>query len=1031
MFCPAIMLSSHLVTGTIAVLASTLVVPSNESDSGRRRAGRALQRLLLALAIFCLEDLILSLTTRHDGHIVQILLSTLKLSNPTFDSQIYMLGSEFRPLSIHVIHRILPTRLFQYAAVALLVLSILTYKGDRSTSGFRRSFNRYLGLQILVFVCMALAVSRLRVLALPLLCVFAGYTTLVLRMQPFKQSRVASVLAVALTMAPYMTTLPLQEMRVPPFGELYNSQDLKDVVSWVNRHVEPGTPILSDMPTSSALRAATRSRIVLNPQFEYAPLRRKTHFFYTLGDCNDARWFGDKMAEWYKTDLVIVPVKFCAIPRGGGPYGVQLLLSLNPLGTCPSSTPYHRRLCNRLWAGDPHFELLFSNARYLAFRYRGPPETAYEPPWETMHQLDHYKPWIKNHALADRELGPRQLISTARALKDHFNSPVVRPLLRYGLEAFEGNELMLRLYAETVDYDFARFEEARKLYKRLFALMDSRCESPDDLAFYAVYLSHMVDTGSGDAPELLSVIEASAKCLKLRFPRLSAQELCEHAVAVHAVSRDRLGALEPRVRHTAVRFFRLSQAANVVQFYYQFTHKYHKINIAAGRTMADYTRKSNYALLQSQRELLSGDSGHAGSFSLQEELAVPNGTRESSRTLALRYGPDGRPEFDAVVREGVRAGKIVYSKPGDQREKHFSQDALARPSDDRVNANLDRTREALDMALTRRRQNNAVSTGSRSEPEIFRYTPSQQSSKTINQRLIKMVEKETDPLEPSRYRNKKLPAAAPSPPPPLQHSPPRKLTKEDQLAWKVPPCISNWKNSKGYTIPIDKRVQADGRRLQEVYVNEKFAVLAESMALAERTAREEVRLRNEAHRMEKIREAQEKEEQLRALAARAREERSRLDVHGELQAAEFERKREIEREMRLERAGKKIKAAAARDRDISERVALGQPVPSKVPDSHDTRLLNTAAGLDSGFDAGEDETYNVYDKPLFADRSIVGIYQHSNERFQQSLGANEAARVPSFANAAQVQRTTPVEFVKETSDPFGLGSLLDKAKKEA
>lgn len=48
------------------------------------------------------------------------------------------------------------------------------------------------------------------------------------------------------------------------------------------------------------------------------------------------------------------------------------------------------------------------------------------------------------------------------------------------------------------------------------------------------------------------------------------------------------------------------------------------------------------------------------------------------------------------------------------------------------------------------------------------------------------------------------------------HSPPRKLTVKDQQDWKIPPCVSNWKNAKGYTIPLDKRVAADGRGLQEV-----------------------------------------------------------------------------------------------------------------------------------------------------------------------------------------------------------------------
>lgn len=42
------------------------------------------------------------------------------------------------------------------------------------------------------------------------------------------------------------------------------------------------------------------------------------------------------------------------------------------------------------------------------------------------------------------------------------------------------------------------------------------------------------------------------------------------------------------------------------------------------------------------------------------------------------------------------------------------------------------------------------------------------------------------------------------------------MTVADQEAWKIPPSISNWKNAKGYCIPLDKRLAADGRGLQEV-----------------------------------------------------------------------------------------------------------------------------------------------------------------------------------------------------------------------
>ncbi len=48
------------------------------------------------------------------------------------------------------------------------------------------------------------------------------------------------------------------------------------------------------------------------------------------------------------------------------------------------------------------------------------------------------------------------------------------------------------------------------------------------------------------------------------------------------------------------------------------------------------------------------------------------------------------------------------------------------------------------------------------------------------------------------------------------HSPPRKLTAEDQKEWMIPPSISNWKNLKGHIIPLDKRLVSDGRGLQDV-----------------------------------------------------------------------------------------------------------------------------------------------------------------------------------------------------------------------
>lgn len=47
--------------------------------------------------------------------------------------------------------------------------------------------------------------------------------------------------------------------------------------------------------------------------------------------------------------------------------------------------------------------------------------------------------------------------------------------------------------------------------------------------------------------------------------------------------------------------------------------------------------------------------------------------------------------------------------------------------------------------------------------------------------------------------NKKIPRGPPSPPAPVMHSPTRKVTVKEQKEWKIPPCISNWKNAKVLT----------------------------------------------------------------------------------------------------------------------------------------------------------------------------------------------------------------------------------------
>ena len=96
---------------------------------------------------------------------------------------------------------------------------------------------------------------------------------------------------------------------------------------------------------------------------------------------------------------------------------------------------------------------------------------------------------------------------------------------------------------------------------------------------------------------------------------------------------------------------------------------------------------------------------------------------------------------------------------------------------------------------------------------------------------------------------------------------------KEQADWKIPPSISNWKNPKGYTIPLDKRLAADGRGLQEVQINDNFARLSEALYLAEQKAREAVETRARIQHEILSNEKAAKEDELRELAQRARVER--------------------------------------------------------------------------------------------------------------------------------------------------------------
>ncbi|NXK72460.1 SNW1 protein, partial [Amazona guildingii] len=432
--------------------------------------------------------------------------------------------------------------------------------------------------------------------------------------------------------------------------------------------------------------------------------------------------------------------------------------------------------------------------------------------------------------------------------------------------------------------------------------------------------------------------------------------------------------------------------------------------------------------------------------------------KKMSNALAIQVDAEGKIKYDAIARQGQSKDKVIYSKYTDLVPKevmNVDDPELQRPDEEAIREITEKTRAALEKSVS---QKVAAAMPVRAADKLapaqyIRYTPSQQGvafNSGAKQRVIRMVEMQKDPMEPPRFKiNKKIPRGPPSPPAPVMHSPSRKMTVKEQQEWKIPPCISNWKNAKGYTIPLDKRLAADGRGLQTVHINENFAKLAEALYIADRKAREAVEMRAQVERKMAQKEKEKHEEKLREMAQKARERRAGIKTHVEKEDGEARERDEIRHDRRKERQHDRNLSRAAPDkrsklqrnenRDISEVIALGIPNPRPSNEiQYDQRLFNQSKGMDSGFAGGEDEIYNVYDQPWRSGKDMAqNIYRPSKNVDKDIYGDDLEARIKtnrfvpdkefsnSDRNARGRGRDGPVQFEE---DPFGLDKFLEEAK---
>ena len=485
------------------------------------------------------------------------------------------------------------------------------------------------------------------------------------------------------------------------------------------------------------------------------------------------------------------------------------------------------------------------------------------------------------------------------------------------------------------------------------------------------------------------------------------------------------------------------------------------------------------------------DYGDGGAFPevpmAQYPLDMGRKTTSSSNALALQVDAEGKIKYDALARRGHSDSRIIHSEFKDliplRQRADVGDISLARPSEEEVEATREKTSKALATlvsgAVAAQKPKN-VQGLTRNAPTYVQYTPDNQmgNNNAGKSRVIKIVDKVKDPMEPPKHKHKKIPRGPPSPPPPQMHSPPRKLTAEDQENWRIPPPVSNWKNPKGYTIPLDKRLAADGSGLQDKTINDKFAQLAEAMSEADRLAREGVKQRQMMSQKLAEKEKLQQDEHLRSLAQKAREDAanrgrgraqsarsprsasysrsrsrsassytsSRSDNSEKVRIRERENKRrenreENERQLRQSRMGTERRIqqmAKEQNRDISEKVALGLAKPSQSGESmYDSRLFNQTSGFNTGFN--EDQ---AYDRPLFAAQDAINsIYRPNTTRGDDDDADETMAKITGekrfgvlgnagrgFKGAAEAeQREGPVQFEKDMDDPFGIDEMIKES----
>lgn len=140
---------------------------------------------------------------------------------------------------------------------------------------------------------------------------------------------------------------------------------------------------------------------------------------------------------------------------------------------------------------------------------------------------------------------------------------------------------------------------------------------------------------------------------------------------------------------------------------------------------------------------------------------------EAGNTLALQVDASGNIQYDAILRQGHSDARVIHSKFTDliplRQRSDVGELDLERPDEETVRETAEKTKKALEKLVDgkiKAAQPKHVAKATDEGPKYIRYTPANTTNGDASgakQRIIRMAEMPVDPLEPPKFKHKRVP----------------------------------------------------------------------------------------------------------------------------------------------------------------------------------------------------------------------------------------------------------------------------------